>query len=411
MIRVVHISTSCQGGAGRAAFRLHQGLQPLTDMRSTFISADHPDSKQNPDHVCIEPPKHGLHHRLLNKLGFPVLNFHKNLKLTSGLRGEMEMFSMPATDHSPENLAVVQQADIIHLHWISGFINYQSFFGALKHKPMVWTLHDMNPFMGGFHYLNDRHKNPSWHPLDDYLKKVKQSAVRQVENLTIVSPSRWLYDEAVRSGFFNEQSRFRQISYGLDLEKFHPGNKKTARQMLKADNDLPCLLVIAQDMRNSRKGFDLFVRAVRQIKICPFRIICIGKNLPPIQGNCKLISLGPVSSDHLLAQAYAAADLVVIPSLEDNLPNVMLEAWACGIPVLGFKVGGLAERIIPRLNGLLAKSVDALSLQIELERFLQNPGHFDSRQIRDFAIKNFSLQGQAKKYREVYKAALNDDDS
>ena len=243
MLKVVHLSTSRYGGAGRAAFRLHEGLKAVSNVSSTFISADNEFNDCNSNYINISSPKHQLHHRIANKCGFPLLQFHKNIKRQAHLRGLPEIYSMPETDFVLENLDIIKDADIINLHWVSNFINYPAFFEAYKNKPIVWTLHDMNPFMGGFHYKNDFINNPSYHFLESLLLKMKKEAVSTVKNLNLIAHSNWLMNEAIKSNVFNTVQRTNIIPNGLDLNKFRPMDKKKAERKLSIKTDLPCFLI------------------------------------------------------------------------------------------------------------------------------------------------------------------------
>ena len=404
MIKVVHISTSSSGGAGRAAFRLHQGLCNETGIDSTFLSAANLSASYGENHILVPAKKTTLYHKILNRLGVPNLHYYKNLKRTKNLKSDHECFSMPETDYSLEALDIIKKSDIINLHWIANFINYPTFFEAFKNKTLVWTLHDMNPFMGGFHYQTDSLKKSPFNNLDNSILKLKKKYIRKTRNLTVVTPSQWLFQEALNSKVFNEETRYKIIQNGIDLQKFKQTNKDIAREKLGLNKEFPCMMVISDDLKNHRKGLDLFIKAIESIKNQNFQILTIGNSKLEIKGNFKLIELGSVNDDDLISLAYSAANIVVIPSREDNLPNVMLESFACGTPVLSFKVGGMLDWIIPGFNGLFADSIDELSLQTEIENFLNNPPQFNPLSIRNFAVKNFSRELQARNYSALYRS-------
>ncbi|MBC7913687.1 MAG: glycosyltransferase [Pyrinomonadaceae bacterium] len=407
MLNVVHISTSRFGGAGRAAFRLHESMLADPTICSTFISSDNDINDENQYVINIPHPKHQLYERVANKLGLPILHFHKNLWLQARLKGSHEIYSMPKTDFVLENMDIIKDADIINLHWVSNFINYPVFFKAYKNKPIVWTLHDMNPFMGGFHYKNDLINNPSYSTLENSLLKIKKKSVRSVKNLNIVSPSTWLMNEAIESNVFSTSQKTTIIPYGLDLTLFKPMNKKEAKNKLSIDPTIPCLLIVAQDLTASRKGFDILIKAIKSLNGKNFQLLTIGNHKLNLKVDYKIKELGHVNNDELLSVAYSAADLFILPSREDNLPNVMLESFACGTPVLSFKVGGMLDWIRPGFNGLFCESIDSDGLKEGLEKFLNSYRQFDAKKIREFAQNNFTSDIQAQRYIDFYQSILD----
>ena len=402
MLKVVHISTYEGGGAGRAAYRLHEGLLKQPGIQSIFISASDTSDFKNTFNIKLAPKKISLIDRLLKRIGFPITKSHKNLKHLSKLHGSYECFSFPESDYPLESLEIIKQADIIHLHWVAGFVNYPTFFKRFADKNIVWTLHDMNPFMGGFHYQNDLLNNISHRSLNNKLLKLKRMSLSKLKHLTIVTPSEWLKEEAIRAGFFNNFTKFKRIQYGLNLQVFKSANREIAKTKFKLERKIPCILVIAENLEIERKGVDLFCKAIQKLSKETFQVISIGDNRLKIDFDCKIIELGKISDDRILAEAYSAADLIVIPSREDNLPNVLLEAFACGRPVLSFKVGGLIDWIEPGYNGFLAEAINENALREKLEEFILNPDQFDNIKIRKFAEDNFSQEVQAGRYLRLY---------
>jgi glycosyltransferase involved in cell wall biosynthesis len=406
-VRVVHISTYISGGAGRAAFRLHKALLALPGIQSTFITPSTNIKVRDPNILGIRCKEPNIMHKVANRLGFPILNSQKNFRYLKGLNGNFEMFSMATSDYNLEGLESIIDADVINLHWISNFINYPAFFQTYKNKPVVWTLHDMNPFLGGFHYKNDYNNNPDYRPLENRTYKIKHKALSNIENLSIVTPSKWLMTEAIKSNHFKLGTKFHVIPNGLDLVRFRPIGRATAKSNLKINPDVPCILIIAEYLKTYRKGYDIFLDALMSLSAIPFQLITIGSNRLDIGGKFNVNELGSVNNDGLLVEAYTAADLVVLPSREDNLPNVMLESFACGTPVLSFNTGGMKDWIIPGFNGLLADSLDVEGLKGALEKFLLGQYSFDNHKIREFSIANFSQNQQAQSYYDLYRSIID----
>jgi len=408
MLTVVHISSSKKGGAGRAAFRIYEAMLGNPEISSFFISGDDDEIPVTSGEIRVGKEikkERPLFEKFKSKLGLSKSVDQENYHLLEGLKGDYEIFSLPRTDFRVEDLQILMEADIIHLHWVANFVNYRRFFDHLKHKKFVWTFHDMNPFMGGFHYRNDYINNPSFHELERRLIRQKASAVHKIKNLSVVTPSRWLLKNAQKSNYFKADTTFTPIPYSLDLEIFKPTDKKEAKQKLHIEPNLPCLLIVAQDLKNNRKGFDLLRNALGAIPNNLYQLLTVGDNTASFKGE-NVIDLGVIDNDRSLALAYSAADLFILPSIEDNLPNVMLEAFACGTPVLSFKVGGMKEWITPGINGFFAESFNSEGLKNSVFEFLCNAAPYNSSQIRKIAITNFSPIAQGEKYRNLYHSIL-----
>ncbi|WP_026899010.1 glycosyltransferase [Daejeonella oryzae] len=405
MLKVVHITTNIHGGAGKAALRLHECMLDKTEVNSWIISAESEISNSALNQLSVKTKHPNYFQRVVKRCGFPIRRSEKNIKLLERYRGNYEIFSFPTSDYELEKLDLINGADIINLHWVSNFVNYPTFFKAFKNKPIVWTLHDMNPFMGGFHYRNDFLNNSKIHKLDAALFETKRKAINQLKNLNIVAPSTWLTNEATKSGLFNSSTTFETIPYSLNTNIFKPKDKLVSKRKYLINPNLPCILIVAQNLSNHRKGFDLLLEALNQLKNKNFQLISIGNSILKFNDNITVFHLGTISDDDELATAYSAADLLIIPSREDNLPNVMLESLACGTPVLSFKTGGMKDWIIPDFNGLLA-SEGFNGIQSALEIFLTGSQYFDQKKISSFAHREFGPLRQFENYFKLYSSIM-----
>lgn len=344
--------------------------------------------------------------RLMGKLGWDDSQKRKNQKLMKNLTGRYELFSFPFTDYTVEEHPLVQNADIVNLHWVSNFIHYPTFFKRVT-KPIVWTFHDMNPFLGGFHYAGDLQRNKAiMGSLEEYLRLQKKQVMRSTHNITIVTPSKWLGEQLNLNDTFVKKD-YTNIPYGLDLSVFKPHATAFARSVFNLPQDKKIILFVSENVNNYRKGFDLLVKATEQLQLTKDElIVTIGESALDVKDN--LLSVGRISDDRLMSLLYAAADVFVLPSREDNFPNVMLESLACGTPVIAFTTGGMAEVIQHGFNGILAHEITASALGQAIEDFLRGPFRFDRAKIRDFAVNNFDLSIQATRYKELYKGLLTD---
>jgi glycosyltransferase involved in cell wall biosynthesis len=329
--------------------------------------------------------------------------FEKNKR-----KGTYEAFTFPITDYRAEHHELLRTADIVHLHWVADFINYPTFFATIK-RPIVWTFHDMNPLLGGFHYQGDKDRNMNaFGDLEQKLERIKRSAYEATGNMTVVTPSRWL-GNCVQGHDQLKRMPFRNIPYGLDLNVFKPHNKALARSVFNLPDDKKIILFVSDRIDYDRKGFDLLKAAMEQIHLgSDFLMVTIGSNgATGLEKSDRIVPLGRIGDDRLMSLLFSAADVFVLPSREDNFPNVMLESRACGTPVLAFPVGGMTDVIRNGFNGWLADNVSVVALRNMIEKFMMGEMNFESAAIRDFAVDNFALSIQAKKYFDLYSEILS----
>jgi glycosyltransferase involved in cell wall biosynthesis len=204
--------------------------------------------------------------------------------------------------------------------------------------------------------------------------------------------------------------RIEIVPTGVDLSVFKPQNKITVRDQLNISRDRLVIAFGALDLYgDARKGFAKLNSALEHIACSNLAPRCLAlifgrQQLPKERLPITAHFLGHLDSDSALADAYAAADIVVVPSLEDNLPNVALEAIACGVPVVGFNVGGMPEIIRSGWNGALALNKDAESLSVAICEVLNKPERLNemSNNAVQHARKHFSLIQQGQRFYELY---------
>jgi len=424
-VKVLHICTSdIQGGAARAAFRLHKTLSTLGEQSSMFVaqkdSTDPTVHRYFPTPSLVPRVKRVVRKEWIRKEHRPY---------NSCKPGGYEHFRDDRTEFGSEVLRPLPESDIINLHWIAGFIDYQHFFPRIPiRRPTVWTLHDMNPFTGGCHF-DDRcgrftercgacPQLGSTEP-EDLSREIwerKKSALEKTppERLCIVAPSQWLAGEAQRSSLM---SRFHVevIPNGVDTDVFRPlPVRDQMRRALEIPLEARVVLFLAEYATNRRKGFALFDRALSEISHTPnLFLVSLGKGSPVTKSRIPHLHLGSISNDSLLASIYNVADVFVIPSIQDNLPNTVLEAMACGIPIAGFNAGGISDMVRDGETGRLARVGDINGLAKALKSMIGNQE--DRRRMgvgaRQLVEENFSLQLQAARYAELYRKILHSADA
>jgi len=413
-MKILHLNTSdISGGAARAAYRIHKGLQGIAIDSKMLVQ-----SKLSDDRTVIAPDtkvKKGL------VLLRPTLDSAVK-KLISG--GSKTIFSpawLPFSD-IPSQVDSISP-DIVHLHWIcDGMLRIKE----LKQisKPIVWTLHDMWAFTGGCHYsdgcerfqqdcgncpqLNRMGENDlSW----SILRRKKKAWAGL--DITIVTPSNWLAECAKESSLFGRH-RVEVIHNGLDLNLFKPISKTTAREIW----DLPInkKLILFGAMRatsDHKKGFDLLYEGITQLTTKwsgKAELIVFGASEPenPPDFGLPVHYLGHLHDDVSLSLLYAAADVMVTPSRQDNLPNTVVESLACGTPVVAFDIGGMPDMIEHQINGYLAKPFDTSDLAAGIDWVLSNENRYKELCIkaREKAVACFDIETIARQYAELYKGVL-----
>ena len=416
---VTHLSSSeCVGGAAIAAHRLHQGLSRL-GVASRMLVAE--KSTQDDDVVTIVPGR-TLSRRLRRRLRSDLIV--RQFARYSGTRpANLDAFS---DDRVPERDALHQMiswSGIYHLHWVAGLLDYRSFFRSIPgNVPLVWTLHDMNPFTGGCHYTTgcDRFAAscgtcPALGSADNFdlsaaIFRRKRTAYNRLqrENLRIVAPSRWLSREAARSALFR-RFEIETIPYGLDTEMFRPRTRSVAREVFGIPQEMRIIMCAAEWLDNHRKGFDLLIAALDGLNVDGnIGLVSVGGGRPFGALGGKHFPLGQMNSERLMSFAYSTADVFVSPSREDNLPNVILEAMACGTPTVGFEVGGIPDIVRPGVTGLLVPAENVCSLREAIVAILSDNERRQamSRASRRIALEEYRLELQAERYRRLYEQLL-----
>jgi glycosyltransferase involved in cell wall biosynthesis len=313
----------------------------------------------------------------------------------------------------------VLAADVVSLYWINGgFVSPESL--ARIGKPLVWRLSDVWPFSGGCHYPGDceRHsaqcgdcpqlKHPSEHDASRRLWQRKFDAWRNLD-LTVAAPSNWMAGLARKSRLFGER-RIEVVPTGVDLSVFRPQDRSVLRQRLDIPQDHLVIAFGALDPDgDTRKGYAELSAALQRVAASPLgsRVLALifgRRQLPNERLPIEARFLGRLDQDRALADAYSTADIVAVPSLEDNLPNVALEAIACGVPVGGFDVGGMLDIVRSGWNGFLAPLRDSHALADGMIAILGNDTmrRQMAENARAHAERRFSLDAQANAYAKLF---------
>jgi glycosyltransferase involved in cell wall biosynthesis len=335
-------------------------------------------------------------------------------------------FSIANTGEDISKNQLVKEADIIHLHWINGgFLSLASLKKLLRlNKPIVWTFHDMWVFTGGCHYAGNCEnfktqcfncpflRNPHKRDLSYRLWKRKQQ-IFENKNIHIVTCSNWLQGVTSQSMIL-KRNKIISIQNPIDTTIYKPLNKIDSRKKLGIGTDKKLILFGAMNVSDKRKGSTYLLEALDFIsKNNPelkdkIALVVFGKNKTPLVTDFELINLKFMNNEESIVAAYNACDVFVTPSIEDNLPNTIVESHACGLPVVAFDTAGMTEMISHQVNGYLAtfKSTQDLAKGIVWTLF-NSDYQLLCDQARKKAIETYSPEISAQKYINLYKSLLN----
>lgn len=314
-----------------------------------------------------------------------------------------------------------QEADIIHLHWINqGMLSLGGIWKILQSgKPVIWTMHDIWPATAICHLtLGCRNFTthcqrckylPSGGSDSDLSHKVwkKKQQILASENVYFVACSKWLESEAKASALLKGH-KLTSIPNPIDTHIYNRYNKQEARQRLGLPADKRLILFVSQRVTNRNKGMDYLIEACQQLDTS-FGVVILGGHAEEVVERLSLQAypLGYVNDEHRIVDVYNAVDVFVLPSLSENLPNTIMEAMACGVPCVGFRVGGIPEEIDHRRNGYVAEYCSATDLAKGIRWILTEA---DYASLSQHAVKkvaqNYSQQSVAIKYLDVYHQAM-----
>lgn len=417
-MNILHVNYSDSGGgASRAAYRIHRALAGSgLDSKMRVVQRGTDDKL-----VIGGIPDRSIATRIADKIRHHWLQYAGRDLNTEGA----ECYSFGSYSAGLVTELNASDADILNLHWISDMLSVND-IGHLN-KPIVWTLHDMWPFCGSEHYVQNtpaarfrqgyhtgnRPTNEFWPDLNRRTWHAKRRAWAQ-QHFSIVCPSHWLA-ECARQSILFAHLPIHVIPNPLDTNgTWRPLPREAAREALGIRTDKKLLLMGAiGGVADPRKGGDLLFEAVERVAMSRNDGVALMIYGQGQAGNhdlwpCPVHWLGKVSNDQKLALAYSAADVVVVPSRQDNLPNTAVEAQACGIPVAAFNVGGLPDIVTHRETGWLSSPYDTKDLAEGIMWLLANDERHKciSENARRQAVERFSEAVVAARYASLYRDVL-----
>jgi glycosyltransferase involved in cell wall biosynthesis len=397
---ILQINTvDTRGGAAQVAYGLKRELEKRGHQSPMFVGRKY----SNDPNVFV-----------LND----VLSFSGKVrrKLAYWFANDIDIFS---SDHILET-EQFKKADIVHCHNLHGnYFNLSTLEKISRLKPVVWTFHDMWPLTAhcahafdgalknGFFTCPNLDIPPSiaWHN-EKHLER-RKGEIYKNSNFHIVTPSKWLANKTKQS--ILKDKPLSVFYNGIDISIFKPYDKIESRQSLDLPLDKRIVLVVAKGgASNPWKGGNYAQEAVKAFKDDPgVFFVCLGGDIA--QANPRLKTVSYTANQAILAKYYSAADMLLYPSIADNCPLVVLEAHACGLPVVSFDTGGIPELVNHQKTDYIAhhKDVDELINGI---KWMLSRSPVELTAISETLIikirSGFSLDTVAEQYLELYKSLI-----
>lgn len=421
-MKVLHLSTAdANGGAAKGAYNMHRALR-----------------QAGVDSWMLVAEKHTNNPTVLGSNGVKG-----SQKVFNGIRQTVEYWPLKSYESKssgvfspaiyPSTIARQVEAinpDIINLHWVAGGLlrpkDLRQFVGK-KQRPLVWTLRDMWAFTGGCHYAGDCEAYQtacgqcpvldSTSPKDLAYKgwQRKQSAWHDLE-MTVVPLSEWLADCARKSALLSHQ-KIQVIPNAVDTQRYRPIEQSTARKLLGLPQGKKLILFGALNpTADPRKGFHHLRKALHHLAAQPqahqYEAVIFGMDRPVEDLDLRMPAtfVGRLHDDTMLAIAYSAADVMVMPSIQDNFAKTTIESMACGTPVVAFNATGARDCVVHQQNGYAAACFDAVDLANGIDWVLEDSTRWRSlsKNARQTVKDKFTLVKQAEQYQELYRQLMSE---
>lgn len=420
-MKIVLVSTyDAGGGAAIACYRLAQALIGHGHQVNMLVG-----KKTKTDTLFVAAnTTYFSNKNLLAR--FSIERFMLLLKLK--FKKDIFQFSTGYFGQNIHEHPAVLEADVVNLHWVHHNFLSTNAIGELQktNKPIVWTLHDMWAFTGGCHYTAGCNhytiscgncpylRSPSANDLSAQIWKSKKKMLRP-GRIHFVSCSKWLASEVGKSGLLANE-RVTAIANPIDIGLFKPLDKLASKKALNLEPNKFHILFASANTKDERKGFIYFKAALEKVLATHpgieqhIEVVIFGKMEEEIKLALEGISvhfLGSISSSETIVAVYNAADIFVIPSLQDNLPNTIMESLACGTPVVGYATGGIPEMIVHQDNGYLCppKSIDELAAGMLWVFNHPNKEHLQNN-ARNFVVSHYQHSVIAAQYTTAYQNAF-----
>ena len=419
-MKILHLATHDNfGGAARAAYRQHVALRQYGVDSRMLVRHKH----SNDADVKVYLGDRVFFHRASRVLRRTWIDHQEK---RSRRFGGMVVCGLtdPRADLLRNIGPEISEADVINIHKVQHFVDLPALFQHLApSKPVVITLHDLSPITGGCDYPGSCHRFQAMcgccpimdsHRAGDYSHRIfrmKEMAYSRPlrERLVFVANSVWSGEKAKLSAL-TKGRRVEVIHYGLDQSVYSPRKRREAREALGIAAEEPVLCFGAHDLGLPHKGAHYLQEALVNVRCQrPIRLLTMGAGHFEAGPGYLHTHFGQIESDELQTLLYRAADVLVIPSLEEAFGQSALEALACGAVVAGFRVGGIPDIVKCGLNGLLVEREDTQALSKAIQKLLEDePLRRRWQNSFEAWVRNhFSYSKNAAAYVALYDSLLN----
>lgn len=410
-MKILILSTfDLKGGAAKAAFRLFESLLKFPGVEIKMVVKEKSSNNSN---VIFQKS-------IFSKYFAVILQALDNLILIFYPKRSRALFSS-AFISQDSILEIINEfrPDIINIHWINnGFLSLQQ-ISKFPNIPIVFSMHDMWITTGGCHYSLDCLKfqtncfscdqlnSKSTYDLSAFNFNRK---VQLIENskreISFIGLSNWISELAKKSKIVGERDVF-NLPNPIDTTFYKPYNKKYCRELLGVDSSKKILLYGAINATTNKiKGFEHLKKAIKSIDSKKHLLVVFGNSEEDFELECdmEVLKLGFIHDELMMRVIYNAADLFLLPSIQENLSNSIMESLSCGVPVVAFDIGGNSDMVKHRVTGYLAKPFDSSDFANGINYVLENSQL--SSQARDFVLNHFDYSVVSKKYFEYFKSII-----
>lgn len=359
---ILHISTSDKGGAGIAAIRLHNSMIE-NGVDSRFLCLN--KTKSYPQVLQFPKFYPRFFHRFFAKIGLPMTAIEKREKLLRRLSNfaHFEIYSLPISDYRLQNHEAVRSADIIILHWVSGFVDYRSFFKNIPNeKKIFWYSHDFNPVLGGFHTLFDlsKNNNSKIKKLEEKLIGNKRAYLKSHKNLKFIANSE--FSKRTIESFGINSKDVIKVPLGIPKAELRRINKQVAKEALGYKPSDFLVLTSSVNIASPRKGSDRLIEITNKINANSNNIyfLTLGSvGSPQFALNEHFHSFGEVWNADFKSIIFSAADIIASTSYEETFGQTIIEGYACGTGAIVFNNAALPELVKDGETGFIVEdSID-----------------------------------------------------
>lgn len=409
-MKIIHIATTDFGGAAQGLLNLHYALLKH-GVESKILVADKNTSngsiyQMDPNYQLFEWSNNVFLRRIqysLRKRG----RLRTKIECWNDKIQQIQIpypnfcFTSPITQYDITSHPLVEEADIIHLHWVGNFLDYQSFFKKIK-KPVVWTLRDDNPGLGGFHYTLDKKKYEYlYKDIEDSFIEIKRQAIMQHDNMALIALSDEMVNFCSKTDFLSNKEIYK-VYNPIDSDKYNYIDQNIARNALNLDYDSFVISFVSVSLMDPRKCLKQLLEAIKSISF-PIKLLCVGINDFFTEEQANITCFGRIDNTQLLSLVYSASDIFLTPSLQESFGKTTIEAMLCGTPVISTKTG-VATEIIDDSCGAFLDDVAPHTIADAIQSVSQI--QFDRKNIQNRVRALVDPNTIAEKHIDIYKALL-----